>query len=40
MDVMFTNATQGKGGMPSRGGTQASDADPRAAVEYMAAAAK
>ncbi|EER60122.1 cytochrome c class I [Acidovorax delafieldii 2AN] len=40
MDALFTNATQGKGGMPPRGGTQASDADLRAAVEYMAAAAK
>ena len=40
IDAVYANAVQGKGGMPPRGGTQASDADLRAAVEYMAAAAK
>ncbi|MFZ2857405.1 c-type cytochrome [Acidovorax soli] len=40
MDAVYANAVQGKGGMPARGGTQASDADLRAAVDYMAAAAK
>ncbi|ART46974.1 c-type cytochrome [Acidovorax carolinensis] len=40
IDAVYANAVQGKGGMPARGGTQASDADLRAAVEYMAAAAK
>ena len=33
-------AIAGKGAMPPRGGTQASDADIRSAVEYMAAAVK
>ncbi|MBU4423722.1 MULTISPECIES: c-type cytochrome [unclassified Acidovorax] len=40
IDATYASAVQGKGGMPARGGTQASDADLRAAVEYMAAAAK
>ena len=40
MDGMFNIAVKGKGAMPPRGGTQASDADLRAAVEFMAAAAK
>ena len=40
IDAVYASAVQGKGGMPARGGTQASDADLRAAVEYMAAAAK
>ncbi|WP_027997058.1 c-type cytochrome [Simplicispira psychrophila] len=40
MDAMYAIATNGKGAMPPRGGTTASDADLRAAVDYMAAAAK
>jgi cytochrome c5 len=40
IDAVYASAVQGKGGMPARGGSQASDADLRAAVEYMAAAAK
>lgn len=40
MDAVYKNAVNGKGAMPPRGGAQASDADLRAAVEYMAAAAK
>lgn len=41
MDALFHSALNGKGAMPPRGGAaQASDADLRAAVEYMAAAAK
>jgi cytochrome c5 len=37
---MYTTATTGKGAMPARGGTTASDTDLRAAVDYMAAAAQ
>lgn len=40
MDALVASAAKGKGAMPPRGGTQASDADLRAAVEFMAAAAK
>ncbi len=40
IDGMTKIAIQGKGAMPPRGGSQASDADMRAAVEYMANAAK
>ena len=40
IDAVYALAVKGKGAMPPRGGTQASDADLRAAVEYMAAAAK
>lgn len=39
VDVLYATATTGKGAMPARGGTTASDADLRAAVDYMAAAA-
>ena len=39
-DAMYAIATNGKGAMPARGGTSASDADLHAAVDYMAAAAK
>lgn len=41
MDALYNSVTKGKGAMPPRGGAaQASDADLRAAVEFMAAAAK
>jgi cytochrome c5 len=41
MDSMVATVTKGKGAMPPKGGqTSASEADLRAAVEYMAAAAK
>ena len=41
IDALYASAAKGKGAMPPRGGAaQASDADLRAAVEYMAAAAK
>ena len=40
LDALYNSAAKGKGAMPPRGGTQASDADLRAAVEFMAAAAK
>lgn len=40
MDAMYAIATNGKNAMPPRGGTTASDADLRAAVDYMAAAAR
>ena len=40
MDALYASAVKGKGAMPPRGGAQGSDADLRAAVEYMAAAAK
>lgn len=34
-DTLLTSVIQGKGVMPPKGGTQASDAELRAAVEYM-----
>ena len=40
IDALYTSVAKGKGAMPPRGGTQAPDADLRAAVEFMAAAAK
>lgn len=40
MESMYAIAISGKGAMPPRGGTTASDADLHAAVDYMAAAAK
>lgn len=40
MEPMYAIAISGKGAMPPRGGTTASDADLHAAVDYMAAAAK
>lgn len=40
VDALYTSVAKGKGAMPPRGGAQASDADLRAAVEFMAAAAK
>ena len=40
IDVLVQHAIQGKGAMPPRGGSSASDADVRAAVQYMVNAAK
>ena len=40
MDALMTSATHGKNAMPPRGGSTASDADLKAAVEYMVNAAK
>ena len=40
IDTMTATAIKGKGAMPPKGGTSASDADIRAAVEYMVSAAK
>ena len=40
IDAMTTSVIKGKGAMPPKGGSAASDADIRVAVEYMAAAAK
>ena len=40
IDAMTTSVIKGKGAMPPKGGSSASDTDIRAAVEYMANAAK
>ena len=40
IDAMTASAIKGKGAMPPRGGSAAPDAEIRAAVEYMASAAK
>lgn len=40
IDALYNSVVKGKGAMPPRGGSQASDADLRAVVEFMAAAAK
>ena len=41
IDALYNSVAKGKGAMPPRGGAaQASDADLRSAVEFMAAAAK
>ncbi len=40
IDAMTASVIKGKGAMPAKGGSAASDADIRAAVEYMANAAK
>ncbi len=40
MESLYANSIRGKGAMPARGGTTASDADIQATVDYMAAAAK
>jgi len=37
---MTANVLKGKGAMPPKGGSSASDAELRAAVEYMVAEAK
>jgi cytochrome c5 len=40
MPAVVQNAIKGKNAMPPRGGSTASDADIKAAVEYMVNAAK
>ncbi len=40
LDAMTASVIKGKGAMPPKGGSAASDADVRAAVEYMVGAAK
>jgi len=40
MDVIYNYALHGKGNMPPKGGSNASDADVKAAVDYMVSAAK
>lgn len=40
MDVVYGYALHGKGAMPPKGGSNASDADVKAAVDYMVSAAK
>jgi cytochrome c5 len=40
LDVLTTNAIKGKGAMPPKGGSSASDADIKAVVSYMANASK
>jgi cytochrome c5 len=40
LDTLVQNAIHGKGAMPPRGGSSASDAEVRAAVEYMVNASK
>lgn len=40
LDAMTAGAIKGKGAMPPKGGSAASDADIRSAVEYMVGAAK
>ena len=40
MDTVYNYALHGKGAMPPKGGSNASDADVKAAVDYMVNAAK
>jgi cytochrome c5 len=40
MDTLYTSALKGLNAMPPKGGSSASDAEIKAAVDYMAAAAK
>ena len=40
VDGLTASAIKGKGAMPPKGGTTASDAEIKAAVEYMTAAVK
>jgi cytochrome c5 len=40
MDTIYNYALHGKGQMPAKGGSTASDADVKAAVDYMVSAAK
>jgi cytochrome c5 len=40
IDAMTASVVKGKGAMPPKGGSSASEAELRAAVEYMTAAAQ
>jgi cytochrome c5 len=40
LDMLTASVIKGKGAMPPKGGSAASDTDIRAAVEYMVSAAK
>jgi cytochrome c5 len=40
METVYNYALHGKGSMPPKGGSNASDADVKAAVDYMVGAAK
>jgi cytochrome c5 len=40
MDALYTSSLKGKGAMPAKGGTSLPDADVKAAVDYLVAAAK
>jgi cytochrome c5 len=40
MDALYASSIKGKGAMPAKGGSSLPDADVKAAVDYMAAAAK
>jgi cytochrome c5 len=40
IDTVYNYALHGKGAMPPKGGSNASDADVKAAVDYMISAAK
>jgi cytochrome c5 len=40
MDALYTSSLKGKGAMPAKGGATLPDADVRAAVDYLVAAAK
>jgi cytochrome c5 len=40
MDTVYNYALHGKGAMPPKGGSTASDADVKAAVDYMIAGSK
>ncbi|HHX4172077.1 TPA: c-type cytochrome, partial [Burkholderia contaminans] len=40
MDTVYNYALHGKGAMPAKGGSNASDADVKAAVDYMVNASK
>lgn len=40
IDTLYASAVKGKGAMPPKGGSSASDADIHAAVDYMVSAAK
>jgi cytochrome c5 len=40
IEALYHSAINGKGAMPPRGGSSASDADVHAAVDFMTAAAK
>jgi cytochrome c5 len=40
IDALYASSLKGKGAMPAKGGASLPDADVKAAVDYMAAAAK